>query len=303
MYLVNPSGVWTGHWFESTLSPNVDNPNRWLLPEHCRTTRPGASSWLLLSPAGFIESNVITSLNPRVGHQGHLLDSCRGGLAWDWWSGSQDAAGKRAFTTENMKYYVDFAAKSGFEYMLVDAGWSARDDITKMNGRVRHPRVGALRRHQEREGVDLGRLHRADDRQMDEAFPLYEKWGVAGIKTDFMMRDDQVGIDFYYRVAEKAAEHHLMVDFHGSTKPSGLERTYPNVMGYEAVLGMEQSKAGSRDNPDMHVMLPFTRMLAGPMDYTPGGFRQRHQGRVRVARPATDGDGHARAPPGHVRRV
>ena len=80
-------------------------------------------------------------------------------------------------------------------------------------------------------------------------------------------------MNFYYRVAEKGAKQRLMVDFHGSTKPTGLERTFPNVVGYEGVLGMEQSKAGARDNPDNHVMIPFTRMLAGPMDYTPGGFR------------------------------
>jgi alpha-glucosidase len=108
---------------------------------------------------------------------------------------------------------------------------------------------------------------------MAEAFPLYEKWGVAGLKIDFIERDDQGGIDFYYRTAESAAKHHLMVDFHGATKPSGLERTYPNVLGYEGVLGLEQSKAGMRDNPEHHTMIPFTRMLAGPTDYTPGAFR------------------------------
>ncbi|HZP61739.1 MAG TPA: glycoside hydrolase family 97 catalytic domain-containing protein, partial [Opitutaceae bacterium] len=110
------------------------------------------------------------------------------------------------------------------------------------------------------------------NRQMDEAFSLYEKWGVVGIKTDFIERDDQDGIEFYYRTAEKAAQHHLMMDYHGASKPWGMERTWPNVVGYEAVAGMEQSKAGTRDNPDHHVTLPFTRMLAGPMDYTPGGF-------------------------------
>jgi alpha-glucosidase len=107
---------------------------------------------------------------------------------------------------------------------------------------------------------------------MEAAFSLYEKWGVAGVKIDFIERDDQAGIDFYYRTAAAAAQHHLMVDFHGSTKPFGLERTYPNVMNYEAVLGMEQSKGGTRDNPENHVMLAFTRMLTGPMDFTPGGF-------------------------------
>jgi alpha-glucosidase len=116
-------------------------------------------------------------------------------------------------------------------------------------------------------------LHHDDvARQMDEAFSLYENWGVAGVKVDFIERDDQAGIDFYYRVAEKAAQHHLMVDFHGATKPWGIERTFPNVLGYEAVLGMEQSKAGGRDNPDHRATIPFTRMLGGLMDYTPGGF-------------------------------
>src|SRR5581483_5622273 len=110
------------------------------------------------------------------------------------------------------------------------------------------------------------------DAYMNEAFPLYEKWGVAGVKIDFMSRDDQWMIEFYYRVAEAAARHHLMVDFHGATKPTGMERTWPNILGYEGVLGMEQSKWCTRDNPDNHATLPFTRMLAGPMDYTPGGF-------------------------------
>jgi len=109
-------------------------------------------------------------------------------------------------------------------------------------------------------------------KQTEEAFALYERWGVAGVKIDFVERDDQDGIDFYYKTAKTAAAHHLMIDFHGCTKPFGLERTYPNVMNYEAVLGMEQSKGGTRDNPDNHVMLAFTRMLTGPMDYTPGGF-------------------------------
>jgi len=107
---------------------------------------------------------------------------------------------------------------------------------------------------------------------MDAAFPIYEEWGVKGLKIDFVERDDQAGIDFYYRAADKAAQHHLMLDFHGSTKPTGLSRTYPNILGYEGVVGMEVSKGSLRDNPDCHLMLPFTRMLQGFMDYTPGGF-------------------------------
>ncbi len=116
-------------------------------------------------------------------------------------------------------------------------------------------------------------LHWASvERQMDEAFALYEKWGVAGVKIDFMNRDDQWMVDFYRRMAKTAADHHLMVDFHGAYKPDGLSRTWPNVITREAVMGLEYLKWSARTTPDHDVMLPFTRMLAGPMDYAPGGF-------------------------------
>jgi alpha-glucosidase len=108
--------------------------------------------------------------------------------------------------------------------------------------------------------------------QMQQAFPLYEKWGVAGVKIDFILRNDQQGTQWYYDVAKLAAEHHLMVDFHGATQPWGIQRTYPNVLDYEAVLGLENNKAGRRDGPINRTTFPFTRMLSGPMDYTPGGF-------------------------------
>ena len=268
MYLVNPSAAWGGHLFESKLAPG-DDPAVVVsgsLPHH--------SAWRVLfvadEPGKLIESNVIKSLNPESA----IKDTSwihAGLTAWDWWSGSIGPDGKPAFTTATMKYYVDFAAQSGFPYMLVDAGWSAHNDITKMNGRVDIPE---LVRYAAPKNVKIWiwMNYVQADAQMDEAFPLYEKWGVAGLKIDFVERDDQRGIDFYYRAAQKAAEHHLMLDFHGATKPTGLERTYPNVLGYEAVLGMEQSRAGGRDNPDHRLTIPFTRMLAGPMDYTPGGF-------------------------------
>jgi len=269
MYLTNPSGSWTGHWLESVISPQVENPDIII-----KGSYPHKSAWRVLmiasEPGRLIESTVITSLNP----ESVIKDVSwikPGKAAWDWWSGSIGRDGKRSFSTETMKYYIDFAAESGFEYMLVDAGWSAANDITKMNGRVDIPelvRYGASKNVKIWIWVHYLQL----DKMMEEALAQYESWGVVGIKTDFIERDDQKGIEFYYRLAECAAKHHIMVDYHGSTVPSGIQRTYPNVLGYEAVLGMEQSKAGARDNPDHHVMLPFTRMLVGLMDYTPGGF-------------------------------
>jgi alpha-glucosidase len=270
MYLMNTSGSWLGHYFESVLAPSEEDSGVIV-----KSSLPHHSSWRVLligdTPGKLLESNVITSLNP----ENRFADTSwikAGKASWDWWSGSLGADGKSSYSTDTMKYYVDFAAKSGFAYMLVDAGWSEPNDITKMNGKVDIPE---LVRYGAAKGVKIWIwLHyRSTDRQMEEAFPLYGRWGVAGLKIDFIERDDQAGIDFYYRTAELAAKHHLMVDFHGSTKPSGLERTYPNVMGYEGVLGLEQSKAGGRDNPEHHTMIPFTRMLAGPTDYTPGAFR------------------------------
>lgn len=268
MYLVNNSKGWGGADFISRLAPGDD-------PEVVvEGTLPHYSGWRVLlvgdEPGKLVESNVITSLNPPS----EIKDTSwihPGLTAWDWWSGSVGADGKPAFTTATMKYYVDFAAKSGFPYMLIDAGWAVRGDITKMNGKVDVPEIVKYAAAKNVK-VWIWLHYREVDAQMEQAFPLYEKWGVAGLKIDFVERDDQRGIDFYYRAAKLAAQHHLMVDFHGATKPSGIDRTFPNVLGYEAVLGMEQNKGNARDTPMHRVTLPFTRMLAGRMDYTPGGF-------------------------------
>ncbi len=268
MYLTDPNTGWSGREFRARLAPGDD-------PEVAVSgSLPHHSPWRLLmigdSAGALIESNAITSLNP----ESEIKDTSwihSGLAAWDWWSGSIGPDGKHAFTTDTMKYYVDFAAQSHFPYMLIDAGWSVPGDITRMNGKVDVPEVVRYAASKNVK-VWIWLTYTEADRQMEEAFPLYEKWSVAGLKIDFVERDDQKGIEFYYRAGQKAAQHHLLLDFHGATKPTGLERTYPNILGYEAVLGMEQSKGGMRDNPDHRAMLPFTRMLAGRMDYTPGGF-------------------------------
>jgi alpha-glucosidase len=109
----------------------------------------------------------------------------------------------------------------------------------------------------------------------EEAFPLYEKWGIAGVKIDFMNRDDQDMVNWYEKIAKSAADHHLMVDFHGAFKPTGMIRTYPNQITREGILGNEYNRWSSRVTPEHKVTLPFTRMLAGPADFTPGGFLNR----------------------------
>lgn len=269
MYLTTLSKGWSGHWLEAFLAPQFEDSSV------CVTgSFPLTTPWRILQvgddPGALIESNILTNLNDE-----NVIEETSwikpGKAAWNWWNGSIGSEGVRDFSTEGMKYYVDFAAESGFEHLVIDAGWAVKDDITKMNGRIDIPKVAEYA-NQKNVGIWIWLHYRDAVRQLEEAFPIYEKWGVAGLKIDFIERDDQAGIEFYYRAAKKAAEHRLMLDFHGSTKPSGLSRTYPNILGYEAVVGMEVSRGGLRDNPDSHLMLPFTRMLQGFMDYTPGGF-------------------------------
>ena len=268
MYLCNTTGSWAGHRFDAVVAPSLNDPE-----VAVAGNLPHKTAWRIImvasEPTHFIESNILTNLNPenRIDDVSWITT---GKSAWDWWNGSLNREGVKAYTTETMKYYVDFAAESGFEFMTVDAGWSGKD-ITVCRDNVNIPEVVE---YAKKKGVKVIIWLYSENvwNQMDEAFPLYEKWGVAGMKIDFVLRDDQAGIDFYYRVAEKAAKHKLLVDFHGCTKPWGLQRTYPNVIGYEAILGMENSLVGVRDYPENRLTVPFTRMIGGLMDYTPGAF-------------------------------
>jgi alpha-glucosidase len=261
----------------STLAPRVDDP---VLAVH--TSAPMTCPWRVLligsEPGRLIESNIVGSLNPPSA----IADTSwikPGKAAWNWWSGTQ-AEGVDfvpGMNTATMKHYIDFAADSKLEYMLIDEGWAAPGegslpaDITRAIPAIDLPEI---LRYAKSKGVGVWLwLHWTSvQRQMEEAFALYEKWGVAGVKIDFMNRDDQWMVDFYRRMAKTAADHRLMADFHGAYKPDGMSRTWPNVITREAVMGLEYLKWSARTTPDHDVMLPFTRMLAGPMDYTPGGF-------------------------------
>lgn len=269
MYLTNPSGNWAGHLLTVKLSP------RWDDPQYASTgSLPHHSAWRILGiadkPGKLIESNLLTDLNPPS----RLSDTSwikPGKASWNWWGDNVSKTGKSGFTTEVMKEYIDFSAAHGLPYFMLDAGWSKSGDITQLNGRVDVPelvRYGASKNVK----VWIWLYSTSVMKQMREAFPLYEKWGVAGLKIDFVNRDDQEGIQFYYDVAKLAAEHHLMVDFHGCRTPWGLLRTYPNILSYEAVLGLENNKVGRRDSPVDRTTFASTRLLAGPMDITAGAF-------------------------------
>ncbi len=197
-----------------------------------------------------------------------------GKVAWDWWNATNiyGVDFRSGINTETYKYYIDFAAKNGIEYIILDEGWY------RIGGSVLEPvpeiDVEELCRYGKSKnvGVILWVVFRTLWDDMDKAFTLYEKWGVKGVKIDFMQRDDQKMVNFYHEAAGKAAEHHLLVDFHGSYKPDGFGRTYPNALTREGVKGMENNKWSREITPEHDVILPFTRMVAGPMDYTPGAM-------------------------------
>ncbi len=161
----------------------------------------------------------------------------------------------------------------GWAYVLLDAGWSSRNSIMESSQAVNMDELLAFAKEK---NVRLWLwLHWSSVDRNDaykEAFALYEKWGIAGVKIDFMNRDDQEMVNWYEKIAKAAAEHHLMVNFHGAFKPTGMIRTYPNQITREGILGNEYNRWSGRVTPEHKTTLPFTRMLAGPADYTPGGF-------------------------------
>ena len=197
-----------------------------------------------------------------------------GKVAWDWWNdwnikGVDFNAG---INTATYKFYIDFAAAYNIEYVLLDEGWANSLDIMDIVPEINLQEIIDYGR-QKNVGIWLWGGWLPLSKKMDEALSKYASMGIKGFKVDFMDRDDQKMVNFYYKLAEKAAQYKLMIDFHGSYKPTGLQRTYPNVVNFEGVYGMEQLKWGNYlDMPKNDVTIPYLRMLAGSLDYTPGAM-------------------------------
>jgi alpha-glucosidase len=298
---------WAGMYF--TPEDGVSNTVRTVLSPHpdetnvvVRSTAARSSPWRVVMvsdrPGAFIESDVLENLNAPSRFDASWVRP--GKSAWDkWWCGgyAPELDFKPGMNTATMKYFVDLAAEMGWQYQIVDEGWygPAFADGARATTWAPHPTssltnivpeldLHGLVSYAKQRGVKIiVWLHWGHvDKQMDVAFPLYQKWGLAGVKIDFMDRDDQYMVDFYERTAKKAAEHHLLVDFHGAYKPTGWHRTYPNVITREGVLGNEYNKWSARVTPEHTVTVPFTRGMLGGMDFTPGGFRQKTAGSFRV---------------------
>ncbi len=197
---------------------------------------------------------------------------------------------KSGWNTETYKYYIDFISKFGMKYVLFDAGWSKPQDIFELNPEMDMDWLAAYTK-EKNIGLVLWTSALAMEKQMDAALEQFSEWGVKGIMVDFMNRDDQPTINFLHKVAEKAAEKHIMVDFHGVSKPEGLHRKYPNVMTREGFIAYEYDKWSDILTPEYEVTIPFIRMVAGPMDYEPGAMQnaQKNDFRMIDERPMSQG--------------
>lgn len=201
-----------------------------------------------------------------------------GKVAWDWWNdwNLYNVDFRAGINNETYKYYIDFASAHGIEYVILDEGWAVNleADLLKVIPEIDLSEIVSYAKSKDVD-IILWAGYYAFDRDMENVVRHYAEMGVKGFKIDFMDRDDQEMIDFLYRSAETCARYKMLVDFHGVCKPTGLQRTYPNVVNYEGVNGLEQLK-WSPETYDMvtyDVTFPFIRMVAGPVDYTQGAMR------------------------------
>lgn len=246
-----------------------------------RTTGTREFPWrafgLADSEAGLPEND----LTYRLGSPCRLTETSwikPGKVAWDWWN-DWNISGvpfKAGINTETYKYYIDFASANKLEYVIFDEGWSKPEDLEKINPEMDMEALFAYAL-QKNVGLILWVTGRALEEKFESSFAQFKKWGCAGVKVDFLCRDDQAMVNFYERVAKKAAELHMLVDFHGSYKPTGFSRTYPNALTREGVKGLENTKWSKDITPAHDCTLPFTRMFAGAMDYTPGAMQNENQ--------------------------
>jgi alpha-glucosidase len=196
-----------------------------------------------------------------------------GKVAWDWWNALNvyGVAFKAGINTTTYKYFVDFAAQYGIPYIILDEGWAKNDNLFAINPDVNMEELTAYAK-QKNVGVILWCSWKTLKDQLLPVLDQFAKWGIKGVKVDFMQRSDQLLIDYFHLVSSETAKRHMLVDFHGDQKPAVMTRTWPNLINTEGVRGLEWSKWSADAEPEHNVTIPFTRMFLGPMDYTPGAM-------------------------------
>lgn len=279
MYLVKGNG---SLGLKSKLSPDTVQKSI-----SVRGKTPFVTPWRLFiignKPGRLIESNLIMNLNEpsKIANTDWIKP---GRSTWSWWAegrGFDPSFGYQILANNTVKYYIDYAARNSIEYVTLDGGWygwfdatkdDAVHDVTKSLPELDLPAM-AQYSASKNVGLILWVVWYELERQFEQALDYYQSLGIKGVKVDFMDRDDWYMVDFYHRIARECAERKMFVTYHGAYKPDGLSRTYPNILTYEGVLGNEYARwITGLPHPDYTIMLPFTRMIAGPMDYTPGSM-------------------------------
>lgn len=268
----------------SVLAPSVDSAQLAKVTQKAGTTTPWRTVILGKNSGKLVESELVNNLNPPCA----ITDPSwikPGISAWDNWF----SYGVK-MDHETVKKYIDLAGEMNWPYMIVDWQWygqydDPKADITRSAAKIDLPQLISYAKER---NVRLilwlywTDVNRAD---WDKVCALYESWGIAGVKIDFMNRDDQTMVNWYTRITKTAAQHKLLVDFHGAYKPTGMGRTYPNQITREGVMGNEWNKWSTMITPEHLCTLPFTRMLAGPLDFTPGCFENRTAENFRIESP------------------
>jgi len=241
-----------------------------------KTTGTRSFPWrvFIITPddAGLVESDMVY----KLGAPATMTDFSwvkPGKVAWDWYNANNlyGVDFRAGLNNDTYKYYIDFASENGIEYVILDEGWYKLGDVLDVADGFNIQELCDYAAGKN-VGIILWVVWKTFYDKMDEALAQFEKWGVKGIKVDFMQRDDQWMVNYYHQVVAKAAEHKMLVDFHGCYKPDGMERTWPNAITREGVRGLEHNKWSRDCNPEHDLIIPFTRMVAGPMDYTPGAM-------------------------------
>ncbi len=237
--------------------------------------------WRVAIVTGNDKEMAATNLSYLLASPSRIADTAwikPGKVAWDWWN-AWNITGvdfKAGVNNATYKKYIDFAAENGIEYVILDEGWAVnkKADLMQVVPEINLEELIAYA-GKKNVGIVLWAGYHAFDRDMENVCSHYAKMGVKGFKVDFMDRDDQEVVDFVHRAAATCGKHNLFLDLHGMYKPAGLNRTYPNVLNFEGVNGLEQMKWSTidLDQVEYDVMIPFIRQAAGPMDYTPGAMK------------------------------
>lgn len=271
------AGIFPHYGLETTKKSDRDLPVTKTADYLAQTTGTRSYPWrvalITSSDEQLLESTTLYSLasKSRIEDTSWIKP---GKIAWDWWNANNITGVdfKSGVNTQTYMYFIDFASENNIEYVVLDEGWY---DINKnILSIVPDLNMDELMAYAKRQnvGIILWTTWLALEQDKEAAFKQFEKWGIKGLKIDFMQRDDQWMVDWYYEIVKRAADLKMLVDYHGAYTPRGLNATYPNMMTSEGVYGLEQNKWIDDLTPEHNLVLPFTRMVVGPMDYTPGAM-------------------------------